>query len=114
VPSALPSLCWEATLLMAVLLREIERAVPHNAPAWAWWMDFVGGSLGAAMFAVPATFVLPLMGFLYIDRPNWAFPDPEASFWPIGYLWTLFTALGLLVLAALLYLGRASYRNRPR
>ena len=103
-----------ATLLMVVLAREVERAVPHNASAWEWWMEFVGGALGAAMFAVPATFILPLMGLLYVDRPNWAFPDPEASFWPIGYLWALFTALGVLSLMVLLHLGRISYRNRPR
>lgn len=99
---------------MVVLVREIEGAPPQNAAAWEWWMEFVGGVLGAAMFGVPATLILPLMGFLYIDRPNWAFPDPEATFLPTGYLGVLFTGLGLLSLAALLLLGRASYRDRPR
>lgn len=103
-----------ATLLMVVLVREIERAAPQNAVVWEWWMEFVGGALGAAMFGVPATLILPLIGFLYVDRPNWAFPDPEASFWPSGYLGILFTGLGVLTLAALLMLGRAAYRDRPR
>jgi uncharacterized membrane protein YdcZ (DUF606 family) len=73
-----------ATLLMLVLAREIERAAPQNAAVWEWWMEFVGGVLGAAMFGVPATLILPLIGFLYVDRPNWAFPDPEATFLPPG------------------------------
>ncbi len=102
------------TLLMAVLVPEIERAAPRNAPVWEWWMEFVGGALGAAMFGVPATLMLPLMAFLYIDRPNWAFPDPEATFWPQGYLGVLFTTLGLITLVSLIFLGRISYRQHPR
>lgn len=102
------------TLLMAALSPEIERAAPRNAAVWEWWMEFVGGALGAAMFAVPATLILPLMFVLYLDRPNWAFPDPEATFWPDGYLGVLFTGLGLISVAALIFLGRHSYRRRPR
>lgn len=102
------------TLLMAALIPEVERAAPHNAEVWEWWIDFVGGLLGAAMFGVPASLVFPLVAFLYIDRPNWAFPDPGATFCPHGAVALLFTGVGLVTLTALVHLGRTAYQRRPR
>ncbi len=101
-------------LLMWPLGREIERASPQNASTWEWWVNFVGGMLGAALFAVPATLVLPLMVVLYIDRPNWAYPEPDGGFLPGGYLGFLFSGVGVISLVALALVGRISYRGRPR
>lgn len=101
-------------LLMWPIGREIERALPQNAPVWEWWVNFVGGVLGAALFAIPATLLVPLMLLLYFDRPNWAYPDPDAGLWPNGYLGLLFGGAGLISLVALVLMGRTSYKSRPR
>lgn len=101
-------------LLMLAITREIERTGSQNAHVWEWWINFVGGMLGAALFGVPATLVLPFFFLAYIDRPNRLFPDPDGSFWSIGALGLLFTSVGLVTLVALYAMSRAMLRSRPR
>ena len=74
---------------------------PENYEAWLWWINFIGGLLGALTFALPSTFALPILLILEVD---------EAPLW-IG---ALFSAVGLGVLVATWLIARRQLQDRPR
>lgn len=111
---------WSVAVLGGIILlsipigREVEKAFPQNVKVWHWWVNFIGGTLGALMFAVPATLTLPLLLWAYITRPNWVYSGDVESFWSVGYLGLLFTGLGILTLFFLYALGISGHHRRPR
>ena len=101
-------------LTMMFVSLYIDRTCPQNNEVWQWWVDFVGGMLGAAAFAVPATFVLPGLYLAYTLSPNPLYPDPSKDFTHDFFIGLLFSALGILSLAGMYFLSRSYLRHRPR
>jgi hypothetical protein len=81
---------------------------------WMWWGNFLLGMGAAAVFAVPSSLAFPLLLAAYILRPNAIFnsraPDTNGNL-TIGLIFTL---VGLLTLALMVWLGRKSLKRRPR
>lgn len=87
---------------------------PWNREAWDWWVQTVGGGLGALSFALPALLVFPAFAIAFVRRPNALFPAGGTS--AAALLWTGagFSALGLGTLALLVWVLRRSVPSRPR
>jgi hypothetical protein len=85
---------------------------PERRDAWYWWGNFVGPLAAAGLFAVPATLALPLMALAYALRPNAFFPPNSPGAGNNLIVGAIFSAAGLLGLALMVVVGRATYRNR--
>lgn len=72
---------------------------PEKYPGWLWWVNFIGGLSGALLFAVPSTFALPVLLLLGMAEFIW--------------MGALFSAVGLITLAAMTLIGVAQYKKRP-
>jgi hypothetical protein len=92
----------------------VQPSAPQNKEVFLWWVDFIGGLLGAASFAVPATFVLPLLYWAYLQRPNVLYPDSSVNFSHDFFLGLLFSTLGIASSIAVYSLARSLLRRRPR
>lgn len=79
---------------------------PSFREKWFWWGNFLLGIAGALSFAVPAILVAPAM----ILFPAW-FAN-NSAFEKI-LLGGIFFATGLLTFAALFFIGREMYKERP-
>ncbi len=86
---------------------------PHRLPAWHWWVGFVGGLMGALLFAVPATLAFPFLHYMGRRPPGLLFPEMGRSPEDL-WIGALFSALGLLVLIVLVPLSRHLVRSRSR
>jgi hypothetical protein len=64
-------------------------------------VNFIGGLLGALLFAVPSTLALPIL--LLVDAPS-------ETIW----ISVLFSAIGVVVSIAVGLIGMRQYRKRPR
>ncbi len=91
----------------------VGRTRPEQLHVWHWWVGLIGGLLGAALFAVPATFAFPFMLSLGRREQGRLFPDVGRSaedLWIAG----LFSILGLGVLVALWFVVRLQLASSPR
>ncbi len=68
-------------------------------------VDLIMGVLGAALFSVPATLILPGLLYLYFTRPNFLYSSDVTSL-PLKDFWlgALFSSLGLLVNAFIIWI----------
>ena len=98
--------------MLATLYIRVTR--PERERVWFWWINFIGGLCGALTFAIPAALMLPLFSLAYLMRPNALFPAGDAN--PAHNLGiaALFSVIGLVVLAATMFLARASLRENPK
>lgn len=78
---------------------------------WHWWINFIGGFLGALMFAVPATLMFPVFFIAYLTRPNTLVPNDAAAANNLG-ISALFSVIGLVVLTFLFFVGRKIVREK--
>jgi hypothetical protein len=88
-----------------------------NPPArrhWMWWGNFLLGMGAAAVFAVPSSLAFPLLFAAYLFRPNAIFPSHAADANGNLTIGLIFTLVGLLTLAAMVWLARKSLKSRPR
>jgi hypothetical protein len=80
---------------------------------WMWWGNFLLGMGAAAVFAVPSSLAFPLLFTAYILRPNAIFtsraPDANGNL-TVGLIFTL---VGLLTLALMVWMARKSLKHRP-
>lgn len=87
---------------------------PMARQRWMWWGNFLLGMGAAAVFAVPSSLAFPLLFTAYILRPNAIFPSqvPDAN----GNLTVglVFSLIGLLTLAVMVWMARKSLKQRPR
>lgn len=103
-----------AILLLGMWGCRVRSTTPWNHAPWSWWMRTLSGSLGALMFAIPATAALPV---LYLAVRSGAHPLlAEANVGPVGLLLLggLFSMLGLLTLALLWWVVSNTFPSRPR
>jgi len=86
---------------------------PDRLRVWHWWVGFVGGLVGALLFAVPAVLAYPFLYYMGRRPAGALFSDMGRS--PED-MWTgaLFSALGVVVLLVLVPLARHRVRGRPR
>jgi hypothetical protein len=88
-----------------------------NPPArryWMWWGNFLLGMGAAAVFAVPCALAFPLLFMAYITRPNAIFPSLAANANGNLTLGLVFSLVGLLTLAVMVWIGRLALKSRPR
>ena len=87
---------------------------PERERVWFWWINFIGGLCGALTFAIPAALMLPLFSLAYLMRPNALFPAGDANPAHNLCIAALFSLIGLITLAATVFLARATLRENPR
>ena len=86
---------------------------PGREKVWHWWINFIGGVLGALAFAIPASFMFPIFLLAHLIRPNALFaPDVDAA----NNLWlaALFSVLGLITSVAIFFVAREKLKEDPR
>ena len=88
----------------------IRRAQPGQERAWHWWINFIGGLLGALMFAIPAALMLPVFLLAYLARPNALFRADETNAARTLGIAAAFSVLGLAALALTVLLARTTLR----
>lgn len=68
-------------------------------------IDIIAGTIGALAYAIPATFLIPLMYFAHVYRPNFLF-NQEDLLWTQEniILMAIFTSTGLLTLLGLAFM----------
>jgi hypothetical protein len=81
---------------------------------WMWWGNFLLGMGAAAVFAVPSSLAFPLLFTAYILRPNIIFPSRAADANGNLTIGLIFTLVGLLTLAVMVWMARKSLKSRPR
>ncbi len=79
---------------------------PENEHTFFWWINFTGGMLGALSFAIPSTFIIPLLKIL----PEHIRQQAQHT----SILLPVFTVAGILVDAAIFFVARWQLRGRPR
>ncbi len=84
---------------------------PEQRETWHWWINFIGGLLGALAFAVPAALMFPVFFFAYLMRPNVLVPNDAVATNNLGIA-ALFSVIGLAVLALLFFVGRKMVREK--
>lgn len=84
---------------------------PTRREEVGWWVNFLGGAVGAAAFSVPATLALPVFLFAWSRRPNALFP-PGASARGSILMASAFSAVGILGLVLTVFMVRATLRSR--
>lgn len=91
----------------------VQRRSPQNLHVWYWWVNFLGGLLGACAFAVPSSLLFPVFGVLYLCRPNTLFADESVASKNL-LVGLVFSVVGWIVLVGIYFIGRSMYRERPR
>lgn len=89
------------------------RTDPDLARDWPWWINLLSGVLGAAAFAVPATFALPFILLLYWFRVSPEFTPGAPGMTTALILGAFFTLLGLIVDGVLIWILRSVSQNNP-
>lgn len=103
-------------LLLSWMLVDLYLSVknPERREAWFWWGNFLAGLIGAGLFAIPATCAFPAILLFYLSRPNAVFPGTSADPSTNLLMGLAFSGAGILSLAMIFFIGRSSYRRRPR
>jgi hypothetical protein len=81
---------------------------------WMWWGNFLLGMGAAAVFAVTSSLAFPLLFTAYVLRPNAIFPSQTPDAHGNLTLGLVFSLVGLLTLAVMVWVARKSLKNRPR
>jgi hypothetical protein len=89
-------------------------ANPPMRRHWMWWGNFLLGMGAAAVFAVPSSLAFPLLFAAYLFRPNVIFPSRAADTNGNLTIGLIFTLVGLLTLAVMVWMARKSLKSRPR
>jgi len=100
-------------LILLLVSLYIRKKHPEKLDIWYWWINFIGGVLGALVFALPSTCALPFLYGAYLRRPNYFFAGDapfEARFMILG---ATFSLLGILVAVATYFIARSHYKSRP-
>lgn len=87
-----------AVLIPMLLTLRLAKAQREN---WHWWINLIGGLLGALAFAVPAALMFPVVFVAYILRPNPLIPDQAVAVTNLGIA-ALFSVIGVAVLGLLI------------
>lgn len=87
---------------------------PPMRRQWMWWGNFLLGMGAAAVFAVPSSLAFPLLFAAYLFRPNAIFPSRAADTNGNLTVGLIFTLVGLLTLAVMVWMARKSLKHRPR
>lgn len=87
------------------------RLAKEQRESWHWWINLVGGLLGALAFAVPAALMFPVFFVAYILRPNPLIPDQAAAVNNLGIA-ALFSVIGVVVLGLLYIIVPKMVRKR--
>jgi hypothetical protein len=87
-------------LVMLIYSLYLKLNRPEKHPTWLWWVNFVGGLAGALLFAIPSTFVLPVLLLAGLADFVW--------------LGALFTVIGAMATVAVGAIAVRQYRQRPR
>lgn len=85
--------------------------VAERREQWHWWINFIGGLLGALTFAVPATLMFPVFLIAYLTRPNALVPNDAVASNNLSIA-ALFSVIGVVVLVAVFFLGRKIVREK--
>ncbi|MFH0886633.1 MAG: DUF3592 domain-containing protein [bacterium] len=83
----------------------LKKKAPYNVEVWYWWVRFMGGLLGALLFAIPASLTYFIINML----PENLRTTPNT--WIIV---AAFTAVGIIVDIAIIAIAIWQFRNRPR
>ena len=86
-------------LATGIWTQHIAFTQPHNLEAADWWVQFVGGALGAFSFSVPSIFILPILLLTGQEDMAW--------------LGALFTGLGSILTIVFIFWMRHMYKSRP-
>jgi len=78
---------------------------------WHWWINFIGGLLGALAFAVPAALMFPVFLIAYLTRPNALMESDAVAANNLGIA-ALFSLIGMAVLVFLFFVGRKIVREK--
>jgi len=92
-------------LLLTLPSIMIKIKYPQNTDFWFWWVNFVGGMMGALLFSLPSTFIWAI----YLLLPDKA----QAAFSGKFFLLWIFTAVGLLVNAGIFFIAKSQLKGRP-
>lgn len=87
---------------------------PTARQRWMWWGNFLLGIGAAAVFAVPASLAYPLLLVAYLTRPNVIFPSPLPDANGNLTIGLIFTLVGFLILAIIVWVARIALKSRPR
>jgi len=93
------------------MLVSLRIADPVRRDRFYWWVNFMGGLLGALSFAVPAALAFPIFLAAYVTRPNALVPDDLEAVNNLGVS-AMFSLVGIVVLIALFFVGREMLRTR--
>lgn len=78
---------------------------PEWLPIFDFWIEIIGGSMGALAFAIPA---------LFVDVVLWYFTGTWSQAEGLTAILWIFRILGLVVLVALVLMVKHFYKRRPR
>ncbi len=91
----------------------LSRTNPLARRRWMWWGNFLLGMGAAAIFAVPASLAYPLLFAAYLFRPNAIFPSTAADTNGNLTVGLIFSVVGILTLALMVWVGRMALKKRP-
>jgi len=92
----------------------LSRTNPTARRQWMWWGNFLLGIGAAAVFAVPSSLAFPLLLVAYLLRPNAIFPSPLPDANGNLTVGLIFTLVGFLTLAMIVWVARVALKSRPR
>jgi hypothetical protein len=92
-------------LTMLTLKLYYQSYKPAYIPLFDFWIEIIGGSMGALAFAIPAMFIDVLLWYF---TGSWSQSDS-----PVFILW-IFRILGVVVLIAVIWMVKHFYIQRPR
>jgi hypothetical protein len=84
----------------------IAKAAPSNKKVYEWWVQLIGGELGALSFALPSALIIPLVSLLP--------PDVQSQMKDQIRILTIFTFAGIAVLIAIIIVTFNLVKDRPR
>lgn len=99
-------------LLLMLVTLYVRIRQPEQEPVWHWWINFVGGLLGALAFAIPASLMFPMVAVAYWTRPNPLFP-PDADVTQTLWLGAMFSIVGVVTCVATFLVARIKLREDP-